>query len=382
MNPIDVRGGRVAIVGAGIVGCTLAYRLAEAGAKVTLVARDAPGSVTSANSFAVLSGSGARDAADALPMWKRLMAEARELADEVGGEWLHVDGSLWWSEEGPIAHETDGTLAEMREIGYPVEVLTPAEARELEPELRIPASVGEVHLMPEEAWMDVPAACAALVGAADRRFRLRERRGDVRSILSSASRVDGIRLADGTSLSADVVINAAGPWAAELAELAGSSLAVGHAPGAMVFTAPTAVRLRHMIWSPVSVRNDGDGRLLIHRAAYDRELADGVWPDLTHPFARGLMADTERLLPRLAGTALEGVRYGVRPMPLDAQPIIGADPRADGLYHVVMHGAVRRAAVVARYATRELCGADVPELRPYRPDRPSLHAAAAAAAAT
>ncbi len=65
----------------------------------------------------------------------------------------------------------------------------------------------------------------------------------------------------------------------------------------------------------------------------------------------------------------ESVRFGIRPIPKDGEPIIGRDAHVDGLYHAVMHSGLRRAAVAARFITRELCGEDVPELRGYRQER-------------
>src|SRR5436189_3924604 len=92
----------VAVIGAGVVGTAIAYRLVRAGAHVTLIDRGAPGQGTSASSFAWINSN------DKPPLaYHRLNAESvvahRRLRDDVaadlektpghyGGTWLHEGG--------------------------------------------------------------------------------------------------------------------------------------------------------------------------------------------------------------------------------------------------------------------------------------------------
>jgi glycine/D-amino acid oxidase-like deaminating enzyme len=140
----------------------------------------------------------------------------------------------------------------------------------------------------------------------------------------------------------------------------------------MVVTAPTPVRLRRVVWGPdlnlppfdVDAR-----RILVQRRPYDRTLTEGVFPTLDYPFAQGAIDDAAAISPALRHSRISRVTYGVRPIPPDGEPIIGYDAHIGGLYHAVMHGAVRRAPVVARAIARKLSGAHVPALEPYRPAR-------------
>ncbi len=51
----EARPRRYAVVGAGVLGVSLAVRLAEAGAEVTLLERDEPGQAATRSSFAWLN---------------------------------------------------------------------------------------------------------------------------------------------------------------------------------------------------------------------------------------------------------------------------------------------------------------------------------------
>src|SRR6266498_4776057 len=82
----SLRGSRVVVVGAGVIGAAIGYRLAEAGAAVTIVERRAPGFGTSRASFAWLNAFEKPPRAY-YDLSVRSMVEHKILADELGGAW-------------------------------------------------------------------------------------------------------------------------------------------------------------------------------------------------------------------------------------------------------------------------------------------------------
>jgi glycine/D-amino acid oxidase-like deaminating enzyme len=88
---------------------------------------------------------------------------------------------------------------------------------------------------------------------------------------------------------------------------------------------------------------------------------------------RGARATLQRLKGMLSGAhdvQLSDVRIGVRPVPVDGQPIIGSLPGHPGGYIAVMHSAVTLAPVAGRLVADELIdGLDPEELQGVRPDR-------------
>jgi glycine/D-amino acid oxidase-like deaminating enzyme len=76
-----------------------------------------------------------------------------------------------------------------------------------------------------EGWFDGYALLSGFVAKA-RSQRARYIRGEVSALEVTERRVDSIKLADGTRISSRWVINAAGPWARSLAQLAGVDVPV------------------------------------------------------------------------------------------------------------------------------------------------------------
>jgi glycine/D-amino acid oxidase-like deaminating enzyme len=67
---------------------------------------------------------------------------------------------------------------------------------------------------------------------------------------------------------------------------------------------------------------------------------------------------------------VEATRIGVRPMPRDERPMVGAIPGLDGFYVVASHSGVTLGPLWGRIAAAELLdGALDPRLSPYRPTR-------------
>jgi glycine/D-amino acid oxidase-like deaminating enzyme len=60
---------------------------------------------------------------------------------------------------------------------------------------------------------------------------------------------------------------------------------------------------------------------------------------------------------------------GVRSMPLDGKPAVGAVGSLGGLYLLVSHSGVTLAPVLGRLVAQELGGVPSPELEAYRPNR-------------
>ena len=98
---------------------------------------------------------------------------------------------------------------------------------------------------------------------------------------------------------------------------------------------------------------------------------DHVWKESAEPWpAERSLASVAVHLPGLAGARVEATRVGVRPMPRDEKPIVGAIPGLDGFYVVVSHSGVTLGPLWGRIAATELLDGIVdPRLAPYRPAR-------------
>ncbi|HKX04273.1 MAG TPA: FAD-dependent oxidoreductase [Methylomirabilota bacterium] len=359
-------GADVLVIGAGCVGASVAYRLAERGAAVTVLDAGAPGGGTSGASFA-WTNSFNKTPRDYHDLNVAGMEEHAGLAKELGGGWLHQDGALAW-DEGP------GGLARLREAvdrltgwGYPVERISPRQARELEPDLRIADAVAQVVWTPGEGYVEAVPFIGALLAEAVRRGARMLPGRRVTDVIRSGARVRGVSTEVGDRFEADVVVDCAGAAADEIARLAGVTLPIDRVPGRLIYTAPVTTTLRRPIHAPgCHFRPAGGGRIVLAEGAHDQTYAEGAepWP------AERSLATVAAHLPVLAGARVEATRIGVRPMPRDERPMVGAIPGLDGFYVVASHSGVTLGPLWGRIATAEILdGAMDARLTPYRPAR-------------
>src|SRR5262249_34147360 len=296
------------------------------------------------------------------------MAEHRSLAEELGGgAWLKQEGAIAWEADPLPRARLKETVERLASWGYPVEMISRHDAQSLEPDLHIASHVDEVVFTPSEGYVEVLPLIGALLAHAARRgarVRLGQR---VTGVIRSGARVRGVSTASGDRFEADVVVDCAGPAADEVARLAGIEIPFDRVPGRLIYTTPVASTLRRPIHAPgVHFRPDGAGRILLAEGAHDHVWRDGAAP---WPAEQSLRA-VARPFPALGGARVEATRVGVRPMPRDERPMVGAIPGLDGFYVVTSHSGVTLGPLWGRIAAAELLDRK-PDARlaPYRPGR-------------
>lgn len=361
------------VIGTGAVGSVVAYRLAQTGASVTIVGAAYPGFGTTGNSFAWLNSFG-KTPREYHRLNVRSIRDHRDLAQELDGQWVHFDGGLTWEHHADQdrSRRLKEKVRNLHQWGYRVETLSPEQVMvELEPDLFIdPQRVEEVYYTPVEGWLNGVGLCHSAVSAAVQRYGATLRHDTVTGFTLSQGVIASVQLQSGETLPADAVINAAGPNAGEVAELAGVELPMSRQPGLLITTEPAPVNLKSVVHCPETfIHADGGWRYLLHRDDYDMLAETGEHVDLGHPFPRQAVENAAAIVPNLADIEPEGVRVGVRPMPKDGHPIIGFDTEVGGLYHAVMHSGVTLSAAVGMLVTEDFLSAEPPELSSFRPER-------------
>jgi glycine/D-amino acid oxidase-like deaminating enzyme len=361
------KGADVVVVGAGCVGANVAYRLAERGATVTVLDAGAPGAGTSGASFA-WTNSFNKTPRDYHDLNVLSMEEHARLAKELGGgAWLHQDGALAW-EDAPAGLARLGQAVErLAGWGYAVERISPRQARELEPDLSIAAHVEQVVWTPGEGYVEAVPFIVALLAEATRHGARVLSGQRVTAVLRAGARVRGVSTERGDRFEADRVVDCAGVATDEVARLAGVAIPLDRVPGRLIYTSPVATALRRPIHAPgCHFRPDGGGRIVLAEGAHDQ-----VWAEAGEPWPpeRSLAAVATHL-PVLASARVEATRIGVRPMPRDERPMVGAIPGLDGFYVVASHSGVTLGPLWGRIAAAELLDGTLDSrLSHYRPTR-------------
>lgn len=360
-------GPSILIIGAGSVGANVAYRLAQRGAQVTVLDAGAPGGGTSSASFAWTNAF-----TKGPEGYHALNTASMRLHDDLvgelgGGTWRHQHGGIHWRDTPEAQGALRATAERALGWGYPVETISPRDARDLEPDLEIPDEVGEVFFTPSEGYVEMVALVGALLAGARRYGATVRAHEGVTSIIRKGVRVVGVETSRGNRLLADVVVDCAGPAMDEVARLAGIEIPFDRVPGRLIYTSPIATTLKRTVYAPNGhFRPDGAGRIVLSHGEHDHDIDASKE---TRPPEASLAAIAEHL-PALQGARVEAVRIGVRPMPRDGYPILGTIPGLDGFYVVVSHSGVTLGPLWGQIAAAELLDGTLDErLAPYRPDR-------------
>ncbi|MCU1648977.1 MAG: glycine oxidase ThiO [Pseudonocardia sp.] len=316
--------GRLAVVGAGVIGLSCAWRAAEAGWAVELV-DPAPGSGSSWVAGGMLAPvteawPGEEDllelGADSLGRWPAFAAALAEAAGTPAG--LRTEGTVVVAAGAGDRAELDDLAGYLAKVGREVGVLSARELRRLEP--AIGPDVRGGLSVPGDLAVDNRVLLGALRAAADR--------AGVRFVEAGARAVtaDGVELADGRRVPADAVLVAAGAHSAALhpaldglvRPVKGEILRLRHRPGALP---PPSRTVRAVVdGRPVyAVPRDGGG-LVIGATQYET----GFDTEPTVGGVRDLLRDAERVLPGVAEYALVEVTAGLRPGTPDNLPLIGS----------------------------------------------------------
>ena len=209
---------KITIVGGGVVGCFLSYRLSMEGVGVTLVEKEAPGagaSGASAGNIQPVTGENigfeAALGSESLALYRKYLPAIRS---ESGIDFREHNTRFLYAATNPEEESNIRDLvSQMTFAGLRVEWVDSRAARELDARLSPEIIGGMLHQ--DCIQMDPQLFVDALALAAQRRGT-KILTGEAKGLESRGGRVTGLRLVDGTVLDSDGVIIAAGPWSGAL----------------------------------------------------------------------------------------------------------------------------------------------------------------------
>ncbi len=369
---------RIIVIGSGIIGTSVAYRLGQGGADVTVLEERRIGGGTSSTSYAWVNACEKLSSHD----YFRLNFAGRAAHARIAGE---LDGAVWYPRPGVL--QWQGASAEaggvdpsdqndkfgiLQDWGYPAELLDGKGLQRLEPEIAAAAldSSPVIHY-PEDGWCYPVLYAGAVAQAARQRHGVRFVSATVARIVVSGDRCSGVVLADGTTLDADIVVNCAGRWANDVLTNSVAPIPLAPTAGIVAYTLPAGIGLRRGLRTPaVNLRPDGAGRLLLRAGDLDKHVQPDAPAAVNQPLADELLARARALLPGLADVGLETWRIAIRPQPADGYSAIGPMPGLAGYYACVTHSGVTLAPFIGEAVAAELLtGATHGALAPFRPQR-------------
>jgi glycine oxidase len=331
---------KVAVIGAGVVGLGIAWRLAGRAA-VTIFDRSKTGSGASHAAAGMLAacceaepGEEALIALgrDSQARWPAF-AEELERASGVDVE-LRREGTLVLAltadDQAEIAHR----LEFQRRLGLPLDWLSAADTRAREPHLA--GKIAGALYSPQDHQVDNRKLAQALrIAAANAGVEIYEHH-PVREILVRGGQARGIVLEDGTTVEADVVVLAAGAWSRTIAGLPPDRRPPVRPVKGQMFALrmdAAARLLNHVLWAPGAyLVPRRDGRLIVGATVEEK----GFDQTITAGGMLTLLEAAWRAIPAIEELPIEEIWVGHRPGSRDDAPILGRGP-LEGLFYATGH---------------------------------------------
>ncbi len=318
---------RVAIIGAGVIGLGIGWRLAQAGCAVDLFERDRAGRGASWAAAGMLAAGvetepGERTlaalTAESLRRWPGFAAEL-EAASGMEVE-LRTEGTLAVAttadEAARLRHEAEF----QRSLGIELRWLTGAEARRLESHLA--PGISAAALSPRDIQVNNRQLVTALARAVERGGGRLHEQARVDAIEIAGGRVRAVRVGD-RPYEADIVVLAAGAWSRGIEGLPPETRPpVRPVKGQMLALQMDAAAplLRHVVWAPGAYLVPRlDGRLIVGATVEER----GFDATLTAGAMLSLLEAAWRVLPAIEDCPIIESWVGFRPGSPDDAPILG-----------------------------------------------------------
>jgi glycine oxidase len=382
-HPTNDDKPRVAIIGAGVIGLAIAWRLAARGASVRLFDKGSAGGGASHAAAgmlaAVMEAEPGEDALVALgrasqALWPGFAAELKD-ASGIDVE-LREEGTLIVAltadERARLIHQ----LALQTKLGLPIEWINGAEARRREPHLS--ATLAGALWSPRDHQVDNRKLVAALRKAAGAAGAIISEHEAVAEVRSAAGRATGVVLANGEEHPADVVVLAAGAWSRSIGGLAPEIRPpVRPVKGQMLALRmdATAPLVTHVVCAPgVYLVPRRDGRLLVGATVEERSFDTA----LTAGGILTLLEAAWRAVPAIEELPIDEMWVGHRPGSRDDAPILGR-AQMQGLVYATGHhrNGILLTPITANLIARAVIGGTVdPALAPFGIDRFALARAA------
>jgi glycine oxidase len=332
--------GPVAVIGGGVVGLAIAWELARAGLRVTVLERDVPGGEASRAAGGMLAPLG--EAASAGPFLRLALESRRRYPDWIQRLEAAADTRVGFRICGKVLVAPDAAAEEelrsragwLAAAGHPVEWLDPPALRRREPALSSELR-GGVRLRTEglvhNPRLHGALARAAAAAGAEVRFG-----AGVAAVESRGGCVRGVRLTGGERVAAERVVLAAGAWSGRVAGLP-RPLPVRPIRGQILQLCPTSAPLTGLVASPGAYlipRSTPAGPSVVVGAS-EEEVGFRVETD--PGTLRRLRDAAVHILPALRGAPVARSWAGLRPGTPDDLPVLGADPELAGLIHASGH---------------------------------------------
>lgn len=353
---------KIAVIGAGVLGLSVARSLAQQGAKVTVFERNHVGAGTSSTTFAWINSNG-KSPESYHHLNAQAIAEHLRLQQErtTEGQWLRQTGTYEWATSASEQKRLQDRVSRLMKLHYPVKNLAPDELQRKIPEIRLDPHAGEIWQFPGECLL-IPSAFMAWLVSELHVYKAELRtQSEVTDLIETNDSAE-IRLANGEHWQGDSIVIAAGRWSAELTALVGQQLAMIDpnqpdkiACGFLGYTRPVLTQLQANLITPgLNVRPEGGGRLLLQCPDLDSFANPANPATIDSYIGEEMLRRLRRVLSNMEAAQLERIAVGQRSRPADGLPGVGYLSDNRRIYLMVTHSGMTLAPLLGRLCAEEI----------------------------
>jgi glycine oxidase len=326
------------IIGGGIIGSSIAWRLASDGVQVTVFERGRLGVEASWAAVGLIAPQAEAHEPGvffdlALAAKKSFDSIVERLTQESGVDPEYDNhGVLYVAFDEATRSHLSARVRWQRAAGGAVEELTSREAFRLAPMLS-EKIIYAIH-MPANRRVENRKLTLAYINAATHAGAEFREGARVASIAINSGRATGIRLDDGTLESADIVINAAGAWAGQIRGLDDDRIRFYPVRGQILcFDARPGLIEPSLFSGAGIIIPRRDGRILAGSIFEDAGFNKSVTLDGMERILRAARA----LVPSLASIPFREAWAGLRPATDDLLPVLGPSPTVANVLYAAGH---------------------------------------------
>jgi glycine oxidase len=362
----------IAIIGGGVVGCSIAYYLQKAGIHVAVIERNEVAAEASGAAAGLLSPLGRISGPGPftnllLASWSRSPELILELETLTGVQVEHQQtGSLRIASSEDEVGLLRERMAVWQAMGIEVEWLARDKALQREPRLG-PCVVAAAHIASENS-VSAPAMTRAYADAADKLGAIFYEHTEVTGLLRSGTRVTGVRTAQGETIACDHLVIAAGAWSAHCSEWMGFGIPVTPLRGQMLSLRQPESPLQYVLSGDIYLIPKGDNTIFVgataEQAGFDKSITAGGIAEL--------LRIAFRLVPMLESLPIVNMWAGLRPLSPDGTPILGKAPGWENVTLATGHGrsGLQSSAITGQTIASLIITGQTPEIiRPFGIER-------------
>jgi sarcosine oxidase subunit beta len=322
------------VIGAGVMGASLAFHFAERGLKTAVLERNvtASGATGHSSGLVRMHYDLAAESELTFKSYKLYFSNWRE---RVGGDCGFINTGFMQIAKREHEDRLRGNVANQQRIGINTSIISAEDVRKLFPDL-LTGQFDYAAYEPDSGYADATLTTNSFLECAKRNGAVLIQNCEVTAIHASGGRVTGVSTTKG-DFSAPIVVNAAGAWARHVASLVGIDvpLVTWSHDVAFLHRPPSLGKFPAVIDDTINCYFRPEGSALILAAGEDESLR-GEPPDAedqtpTPTFLEKLIDAMVQRIPKIEESGLHSIHVGRDGITPDQRAIYGGSG-LDGFY--------------------------------------------------